>query len=70
MATATTSVVPLPALTGSSSGAYGGLEAIGQLLTEHVLQNEPVTDWEAFARELLSRKCRPISALGIVNRSA
>jgi hypothetical protein len=38
------------------AGAYGGLEAIKQLLTEHVLADRRVEDWEAFARELLRRK--------------
>ena len=40
------------------SCAYGGLEAIRQLLTEHVLRNELVSDWSGFARELLRRKGR------------
>lgn len=34
---------------------YGGLEAIKQLLNEHVLSNQQVTDWDAFGQELLKR---------------
>jgi hypothetical protein len=38
------------------AGAYGGLEAIKQLLTEHVLADRRVEDWSGFADELLRRK--------------
>jgi uncharacterized Rossmann fold enzyme len=38
------------------AGRYGGIDAIKQLLTEHVLADTPVTDWDAFMRELLERK--------------
>jgi len=40
------------------AGAYGGLDAIKQLLTEHVLADRRVEDWGEFAQELLRRKGR------------
>jgi hypothetical protein len=37
---------------------FGGMEAIKQLLNEHVLADQRVNDWDAFARELHKRKGR------------
>ena len=48
---------PRPMLIKFAS-TYGGLEAIKQLLNEHVLADQCVTDWDAFARELLKRNGR------------
>ena len=37
---------------------FGGMSAIKQLLIEHVLADQPVTDWSAFALELERRARR------------
>lgn len=37
---------------------FGGMDAIKQLLTEHVLADQPVTDWGAFEQELRKRAGR------------
>ena len=33
-----------------------GLDAINDLLNEHVMRDEEVTDWDAFVEELIRRK--------------
>lgn len=37
---------------------FGGMDAIKQLLNEHVLDDRPVTDWGAFFQELDRRAGR------------
>jgi hypothetical protein len=46
---------PRPLLIKYAS-SFGGVRAINELLNEHVLKDEEVTDWDEFVRELLKRK--------------
>ena len=48
--------VPIPPPIVKFAGSFGGIDAINDLLNEHVMRDEEVVDWDAFVQELIRRK--------------